>query len=161
MTGGCESLVHYSYTTRTPLLVHQNVKSTQKDGSLAAFAAGESFVFLCVFVYIYSRNLADLFRQPGGIAAGIDLLGDVRNLVAHHVLDGVFVHLVLLGLWSSPVKFAPPDQVQPVQRTNPVQAHISHAVHGNNALLVDRRQQVSVRVKHIDRGQAIDLQLRG
>ena len=98
MTSGCESLVHYSYTTRTPLLVHQNVKPTQKDGSLAAFAAGESFVFLCVFVYIYSLNLADLFRQPGGIAAGVDLLCDVRDLVAHHVLDGVFVILYFLAM---------------------------------------------------------------
>ena len=104
--------------TRT-LLVH--LYSYTKNDSLVAFAAGESFVFLCVFVYIYSLNLADLFRQPGGIAAGVDLLGDVRNLVAHHVLDGVFVHLVLLGQGVLlPVKFAPPDQIQPVQRTNPV-----------------------------------------
>ena len=113
------------------------------------------------FLFYHLSYFADFVHQPGGIASGVDLLGDVRDLVADHVLDGVFVHLVLLGLWSSPVKFAPPDQVQPVQRTNPVQAHISHAVHGNNALLVDGRQQVSVRVKHIDRGQAIDLQLRG
>lgn len=114
------------------------------------------------FLFYHLSYFADFVHQPGGIAAGVDLLGDVRDLVADHVLDGVFVHLVLLGHGVLlPVKFAPPDQVQPVQRTNPVQAHISHAVHGNNALLVDGRQQVSVRVKRIDRGQAIDLQLRG
>ena len=114
------------------------------------------------FLFCHLSYFADFVHQPGGVAAGVDLLGDVRDLVTNHVLDGVFVHLVLLGQGVLlPVKFAPPDQVQPVQRTNPVQAHISHAVHGNNALLVDGRQQVSVRVKHIDRGQAIDLQLRG
>ena len=79
MTGGCKSLVRYSYTSnRTP---KRQIHTQKKDGSLAAFAAGEAFVFLCVFVYISSLNLADLFHQPCGIAAGADLLGDVRNMV--------------------------------------------------------------------------------
>ena len=114
------------------------------------------------FLLCHLSYFADFVHQPGGIAAGVDLLGDVRDLVADHVLDGIFVHLVLLGLGVLlPVKFTPPDQVQPVQGAVPVQVYIRHAVHGNNALLVDRRQQISVRVKHIDRSQAIDLQLRG
>ena len=73
------------------------------------------------FLFYHLSYFADFVHQPGEGAAGVDLLGDVSNLVAHHVLDGVFVHLVLLGQGVLlPVKFAPPDQVQPVQRTNPV-----------------------------------------
>ena len=138
--------------TRT-LLVH--LYSYTKNDSLVAYAARE-------FLFCHLSYFADFVHQPGGIAAGVDLLGDVRDLVTDHVLDGVFVHLVLLGQGVLlPIKFAPSDQIQPVQGASPVQAHISHAVHGNNALLVDGCQPVSVRVKRIDRGQAIDLQLRG
>ena len=48
-------------------------------------------------MFCHLSYFADFVHQPGGVAAGVDLLGDVRNLVADHVLDGVFVHLVLLG----------------------------------------------------------------
>ena len=103
--------MNHSYITRT-LLVH--LYSYTKNDSLVAYAARE-------FLFCHLSYFADFVHQPGGVAAGVDFLGDVRNLVANHVLDGVFVHLVLLGQGVLlPVKFAPPDQVQPVQRTNPV-----------------------------------------
>ena len=112
------SLLHYSYITPT-LLLHYSYRSTptgknQKNDSLVVYAARE-------FSFCHLSYFADFVHQPCGIAAGVDLLGNVRDLVTDHVLDGVFVHLVLLGQGVLlPVKFAPPDQVQPVQRTNPV-----------------------------------------
>lgn len=35
--------------------------------------------------------------EPGELPAGVDLLGDVGDLVAYHVFDGVLIHAVALG----------------------------------------------------------------
>jgi len=40
------------------------------------------------------QYLFDLLLQPFKLLLRIDLFGDVRNLVAHHVFDGILVHAI-------------------------------------------------------------------
>ena len=39
----------------------------------------------------------NLLPEPGELPAGVDFLGDVGDLVAHHIFDGVFINAVALG----------------------------------------------------------------